>query len=286
MPSRRSQTSLSVVGFVSGSPVSQLAMARVARDHHLAAIVVPHFRGNLIQRLRRALRKHENPLASLGAPLIDARKVERLRPDLIVCWSYPHILPASTLAVARLGALNVHMALLPRHRGVDPIFWTYWDDDATAGVTIHWMTERVDAGDVAAQDEMPLERGLASRELYRRIAARGTDLLAAVLMDVARGKAARRPQDESQATYESAEKTARALVPFAQWPAERVWHVLSGLGDLRGNLIANATDQPLKHGRATGFRITADVEPGRVVVGDASYEVHCRDGVVNVDRRN
>jgi methionyl-tRNA formyltransferase len=279
-------TSLTVVGFASGSPQSHIAMTRIARDHRLAAIVMPRPRAGLRQLLRRALRRPATPLAQLGAPIIDAAEVGRYRPDLIVVASFPKILQAATLATARLGALNLHMSLLPRHRGVDPIFWTYWDDDRTAGVTVHWVDQGIDTGDIAAQEAMPLERGLPSRQLYMQLSERGAELLAGVLAAIAAGHGERRPQDASGATYESAADIARARIPFAQWPAERVWHVLSGLGDQRSGLFADSAGRPVAHGRATSYRLAGTVEPGRIVAGDASYELHCRDGVVAVERRH
>jgi methionyl-tRNA formyltransferase len=147
------------------------------------------------------------------------------------------------------------------------------------------MNEYVDAGDIAAQEAMPLARGLASREAYAQLTAVGVELLAGVLNQIASGYAPRAPQNDALATYESAADIARARVPFAQWPAERVWHVLSGLGDQHSGLIADATGRALAHGRATGYRITTDIEPGRLVLAASNYELHCRDGVVAVNWR-
>jgi methionyl-tRNA formyltransferase len=275
-------TSLKAVGFASGSPQSIAAMVSLARDHRLAAIVVPGRSSRLRQLARRALGR-PNPLERLGAPLIDSSQIERFRPDIIVVASYPRLIPAAALGVARIGALNMHMSLLPRHRGVDPIFWTYWDDDPQAGVTIHWMTERFDAGDIAAQEALLFPRGLASRMLYVQLTSLGVDLLARVLTQVASGLLPRKPQNETGATYESAADIARARLPLAQWPAERVWHVLSGLGDQRSGLFAGAAGLLLAHGRATGYRLTDEIEPGRVVVARGGYELHCRDGIVAVE---
>ena len=153
------------------------------------------------------------------------------------------------LGAARIGALNMHASALPRHRGVDGIFGTYWDDDSEAAITIHWIDERIDAGDIAAQKSIPLARGRPSRELYMELASIGVELLAGVLEEVSSGQMPRRKQDESRASYRSAADIARARVPFAEWPAERVWHVLSGLGDQRSGLVADAAGQPLRHGR-------------------------------------
>jgi methionyl-tRNA formyltransferase len=277
--------SLTVVGFASGSPQSQAAMARIARDHRLAAIVVPPSHRGLRERMRHLLKRTEDPLAQLDAPLIAVTEVERFHPDIIVVASFPRIIPAGTLMAARIGALNVHMSLLPRHRGPDPIFWTYWDDDREAGVTIHWINQRIDAGEIVAQRSLPLERGRASRNLYLHLTSCGAELLASVLAQVASGDTPSRPQDERQATYESTADIAGARIPFAKWSAERVWHVLSGLGDQRSGLIADSAGRQLAHGRAAHYRITEQGEPGRIIVIDAGYEVHCCDGTVTVERR-
>jgi methionyl-tRNA formyltransferase len=276
---------LTIVGFASGSPLSQLAMARLARDHRLVAIVQPPQRGGVLRKFARMLLRRKNPLAAFGIPLIDASEVGRFKPDVIVVASFPRIIPASVLGAARIGALNMHASALPRHRGIDGIFGTYWDDDGEAAITIHWIDERIDAGDIAAQKSIPLARGRPSRELYMELASIGVELLAGVLEEVSSGQMPRRKQDESRASYRSAADIARARLPFAQWPAERVWHVLSGLGDQRSGLVADAAGQPLVHGRATHYRLASDVEPGRISAADASYELHCRDGIVTLSGR-
>jgi methionyl-tRNA formyltransferase len=275
---------LTVVGFASGSPLSQMAMARIARDHRLAAIVVPPRPVSLLRKLARALRPGKSPLAELGVPLVDASEVGRFKPEMIVVASFPRIIPASVLAEARVGALNMHASALPRHRGVDGIFGTYWDDDPDAAMTIHWINQRIDGGDIAAQQSIPLARGRPSRELYMELAAIGVELLASVLGEISSGRFPRRQQDENGASYRSAADIARARIPFADWPAERVWHVLSGLGDQRSGLVNDMSGQPLMHGRATHYRLASDIEPGQIAASDAGYELHCRDGIVMLGR--
>jgi methionyl-tRNA formyltransferase len=279
-------TALTVVGFASGSPQSEAAMRRIARDHHLLAIVVPRQRGGLRESVRRLLRRSENLFAGLNAPLVDFSEAAKFRPDVFVVASFPKIIPAEILAAARLGALNMHLSLLPRHRGPDPLFWMYWQDDRDAGMTIHWMTERIDAGDVIVQRAMPLERGMPSRVAYMRLTALGVDLLSDALARLGDGSAPRTPQNDALATYESAADIAAARIPFGSWPAERVWHVLSGLGDQFTGLVVDPLNgKRLAHGRAVGYRLTKDCEPGRIATTDAGFELHCRDGIVAVDHR-
>src|SRR4051812_26389897 len=97
---------LTVVGFASGSPFSQMAMAAVARHQRLVGVVVPQPRSGLIRRLGRVMGRTQGALDSLGVPLLSARQAEGVRPDLIVVASFQSIVPAATLASARLGALN------------------------------------------------------------------------------------------------------------------------------------------------------------------------------------
>ena len=234
--------------------------------------------------IRSKFRGGASPLGELGAPVVDFADVERLRPDLIVVASFPTLIPAGTIAAANVGSLNVHMSLLPRHRGVDPIFWTYWDDDRAAGVTVHWMDSRLDSGDIAAQESLAFERGFASRDLYMQLAHLGVELLSGVLKDVSSGCALRQPQGEAGATYESAADISGARIPAAQWPAERVWHVVRGLGDQRSGLLAEHEGKFLPHGRAIRYRVTDDTHPGRVAIVNEGYEVHCQDGIVTVER--
>jgi methionyl-tRNA formyltransferase len=261
-----------------------MAMARLARDHRLAAIVAPPLPGGPLRKLVRSLRGRKHPLAQFGVPLIGAREVGRYEPDLIVVASFPLIIPKSLLATARIGALNMHASALPRHRGVDGIFGTYFDDDREAAMTVHWIDARIDAGDIAAQQSIPLLRGRPSRELYMELAAIGVELLSGVLERVSAGHLPRRAQDESHASYRSAADIARTRIPFAEWPAERVWHVLSGLGDQRSGLVNDAAGAPLIHGRAGQFDLCAS-QPGRISVAEQHYELHCRDGIVTLQRR-
>lgn len=271
---------LDVVGFASGSPLSVLAMQRLARDHRLRAIVLPPapragWRGVARRLLRGAPR---DPFEGIEAPRWTLAQAMQARPDAVVVASFPALLPVAAFAGARLGAFNLHMSLLPRHRGVDPIFSTYWDDDRQAGVSVHWLAAGVDRGPVAAQAARPLPRGLASRELYAALSRDGVDTMSAVLAALAQGRAGRVPQDAARATQRNARAIAALRVPAAQWPCERAWHVLAGLGDQYHGLL----DGPFRHGRALGYRAGVPSMPGHIETTPVGYVVHCLDGVVDV----
>lgn len=124
-----------------------------------------------------------------------------LQPDVLVTAAYGQIVPDRLLALPRLGPVNVHPSLLPRHRGPDPIRRALWHGDARTGVTVLRMGREIDAGAVLAQVVMDMQEGEDAEALAGRLAALGGELLVRVLHDLATGEAREVPQDEAAATY-------------------------------------------------------------------------------------
>lgn len=134
---------------------------------------------------------------------------ERLRPDLIASIGFNRRIPKAVLACARLGAVNFHPSLLPRHRGAHPQFWALASGDAETGVTAHYMTERFDDGPIVAAERFPIDPeetlsslggklAAAEERLFLRIVAAfaGGGPLPAVPQDDAAATAAPRVRDE------------------------------------------------------------------------------------------
>jgi len=99
------------------------------------------------------------------------------RPDLIVTLHFDQILAPATIAAARLGGINLHPSLLPRHRGPVPAFWALADGDRETGVSLHRLAPRIDAGALIAQRRVPLPPGMSALEAARRLHFAGLPLL-------------------------------------------------------------------------------------------------------------
>jgi methionyl-tRNA formyltransferase len=86
-----------------------------------------------------------------------ALALESHRVDLVIVFGFAWKIPRAVLAVPRLGVLNVHVSMLPKYRGPAPLLWAIRNGDPTGGVTVHWMDEDFDTGNVLAQkDGIPL----------------------------------------------------------------------------------------------------------------------------------
>lgn len=107
------------------------------------------------------------------------------RPDLIVTLHFDQILSAETVALAPLGGINLHPSLLPRHRGPIPAFWAL--AEGGAGVSVHRLVPKIDAGEVLAQRAVDLPAGISALEAARRLHLAGLPLLDQALARVAAG---------------------------------------------------------------------------------------------------
>lgn len=146
----------------------------------------------------------------LGYPVIQpenyddsvfAATVQQHAPDWFIVIAFGNILQKRHLALPRLGALNVHASLLPRHRGAAPIQWAIINGDAETGVTTMVMDEGLDSGDMLLKARTAIEAHDTAASLHDRLASMGADLLIQTLDALAMDQIEPEPQDHAAATY-------------------------------------------------------------------------------------
>ena len=285
---------LRVLLFGSGSPASLIALHALHRCATIAGVVVPGKRkARFWQRspaapLAELARRESLPVYPFDAhqqqSLVDALARDKVRPDLICVATFPSILRQEVLQVGAGGGINIHWALLPKHRGPDPLFWTYLNDDSTTGSTLHWLNERADAGPILLQREIPLARGRPIIDVYRELAAIGGELFTSAISLIRSGRSPREPQDEQRATNEPSRAAGTWRVDAAHWPAERVWHVVRGLTVGSASLLEDGRGVRLLHGPARGYSIGKyDRPPGTIEPAGDGWRVFCADGYVDVE---
>lgn len=150
------------------------------------------------------------PVSLKGDEAYDA--LAALAPELIVVAAYGKILPKRILELPKLGCINVHSSLLPRYRGAAPINWAILNGDEVTGVTIMYMAEGLDTGDIISQRETPIDPNETVETLHDRLADIGAELLVETVASIADGTAQRTPQDDSLSCY--APMLGRELSPI------------------------------------------------------------------------
>ncbi|MGN1000807.1 MAG: methionyl-tRNA formyltransferase [Bacilli bacterium] len=132
---------------------------------------------------------------------IEYEKVLAFKPDIIVTCAYGQILPNEILNYPKYGCINVHASLLPKYRGGAPIQRAIMNGEVKTGITIMYMNEGMDTGDMIEKKELIIQNDDNYDEVSKKLSVIGTDLLEDVLPKVIRGKIKRTIQDNEDATY-------------------------------------------------------------------------------------
>ncbi|MEL7604283.1 MAG: methionyl-tRNA formyltransferase, partial [Bacillota bacterium] len=127
--------------------------------------------------------------------------LREVAPDMIVTAAFGQILSKELLDIPPMGCINVHASLLPKYRGAAPVQWAIIKGKKQSGVTIMYMNEGLDTGDMIASAIVPVGDDMTGGQLYETLSQTGAELLAKTLDDIVRGKATRTQQNEAEASY-------------------------------------------------------------------------------------
>jgi methionyl-tRNA formyltransferase len=154
--------------------------------------------------------------------------------DLIVVACFPFILPKGWLDAPRLGCLNLHPSMLPAYRGPQPLFWQLRAGEQNTGITLHFMEQTADTGDIAAQAHVRLPDGISESEVDTLLANKGAALLVELLRDPE--NIPRSPQDEKIATYQPA-PAPEDYVLSTSWNVRKAYNFIQGVRERGGVVI-------------------------------------------------
>ncbi len=146
-------------------------------------------------------------------------RIKEVCPDLIVVAAYGKILPPELLQIPGLGCINIHASLLPKYRGAAPIHRSVIEGEDKTGVTLMYMEEGLDTGDMIAARSTHIEKKTTA-ELHDELSEMGADLLVKTLPCIELGINGRTKQDESKATYAPMISKEDEWVDFSRRPEE------------------------------------------------------------------
>lgn len=205
--------------------------------------------------------------------------------DVAIVAAYGQLLSPEVLRVPRLGCLNLHASLLPRHRGASPIQAAIREGDVETGMTVMYMDEGLDTGDILLMARTPVLADDTGGRLHDRLAALAPVALERALDLLEAGSAPRLRQDSALATHcgklrredgrldwsRSAVELERLVRAYDPWP---------------GTFTRLANGVALKIHRASVLPATgATAAPGDVLAADskAGLIVQCGDGWLRLD---
>ena len=190
--------------------------------------------------------------------------LKSLAPDLCVTAAFGQILSQEILDIPRIGTVNVHASILPRHRGSAPINWAILQGDEVVGVTTMMTDKGIDTGDMLLKAETPYIKGETAGELTIRMAELGAKLLIDTLKAMEAGTLERIPQDHANMTYDPMLTKEMGVIDWTHSAADIV-NRIHGLNPWPGCSTA------IEGGRLKLLR--AEVaegagQPGEIIVAD------------------
>lgn len=243
--------------------------------------------------IKRALGESAVPILQ-PSRIKSAEAVEQIRawaPDAIVVMAYGQILPRSVLEIPRIACLNLHASLLPRHRGAAPIQAAIVAGDQETGITVMWMDEGLDTGDILLQSRIAISRDETGGSLHDRLGKIAPAALEKALSQLGHGTAPRAAQDSAAASYapklergdgkidwtESADVIERKIRAFNPWPGAFT-NLTAKSGPARklkifsGVVLLNVNEKPGTLVRFENGEIVIAAESGALSLGEVQLE--------------
>lgn len=200
------------------------------------------------------------------------------KPDLIVTAAYGQMIPNEVLSLCK--AVNVHGSLLPKRRGGAPIQRAIMEGDQETGITIMYMAQQMDSGDIIAQRSIPILREDTTTTLFKKMAFIGSELLLEVLPSIIDGSAKGIPQDISKVTFSFNLKPEDELLDFNQ-TSETILNHLRGLLDEPGGSIY-IEDVRIKIYDAIKHDIISKEAPKTILSTKKELVIKTKDGALSI----
>ena len=157
-------------------------------------------------------------------------KIASLKPDILFSFYYRKMIGRAILDIPRLGALNLHGSLLPAYRGRCPVNWVLVKGENQTGVTLHYMVDKPDAGDIVGQKEVQIEFNDTARTLYDKLCAAAGGLLAKVLPVIKTEQIPRRKQDLTEGSYYGGRRPEDGRIDWTK-SAREIYNLIRAVTD-------------------------------------------------------
>lgn len=155
-------------------------------------------------------------------------KIKKLSPDLIIVFNYSKILKKELFEIPKLGTINIHPSLLPKYRGAHVVNWVLINGEKETGVTVHYVNEGIDSGDIIYQKKIKLTMKDTCATLAKKIEEIAVKTLSEALKSLAIGRVRRKKQDNKKATYYKKRYPKDGKIHWAK-PAIEIYNLIRAL---------------------------------------------------------
>lgn len=199
----------------------------------IGVVCQPDREGSGFSPVKKLALEHNIPLFQPMSIKTDYQNILDLNPDIIITCAYGQIIPKAIIDAPRFGCVNIHASLLPKLRGGAPIHRAIINGDIKTGITIMYMSEKMDTGPIIAQKETDISPTDNVGILHDRLSLLGRDFLLETLPDIISGNITPVRQKEAEATFAWNIKREDEHINFSKSKRE-VYNLIRGLNPWPG----------------------------------------------------
>ena len=226
--------------------------------------------------------KHNIPVFQPSKIRFDYEEIKKVSPDLIVTCAYGQILPKEVLEIPRLGSINVHASLLPKYRGGAPIQYAIMNGESETGITIMYMDEGMDTGDMIVSRSIPILDNDNLASLSNKLSKLGASLLEEVLPSISNGTNERLKQNDTLASYAPIIKREDEHIDFHQKASEVANKVRALYPHPLANVIIDGEEVKVLEGYIGDLTKSA---PGKIIdIKKDAIGISCLDRVYYITK--
>ncbi|MBT6052770.1 MAG: hypothetical protein HOG49_38715 [Candidatus Scalindua sp.] len=158
-----------------------------------------------------------------------ARNLKNINVDLIVTYSYPMILSKNLIETASMGGINIHNGLLPEHRGCNVLNWVLVNGEKSTGVTIHWLDEWIDTGDIIGRRTIDINFEDTALTLRNKLIKEGLALINKLIPQIMYDSAPRMRQNSDNACYYRKRTPEDGLINWYKMSDKEIYNLIRAL---------------------------------------------------------
>lgn len=278
------------VMFMGTPEIAAGCLAELAASHEVVAVVTgedkPRGRKMIMTPTATKVKAME-----LGIPVYTPRTLRdeafhsllsEICPEAIAVVAYGKILPKSVIDFPKYGCVNLHVSLLPKYRGAAPMQRAIIEGESKTGVTVMYMDEGLDTGDIISSVEFPIGPEDDFEAIHDRSLEIGAPLLARTLTEIGEGRAKRVPQDNSKSCYAAKIEKEDCKLDFTKsakildFQIRGVTPIPGAFAYLGGKMLKICKATPTAGKGAAGEVIELNSQ------GEGSFTVACGEGALIV----
>lgn len=210
------------------------------------------------------------------------KKISGLKPDIIFSFYYRKMICRGILEIPKLGAINLHGSLLPAYRGRCPVNWVLIKGEKRTGITLHYMIDKPDAGDIVGQKAVTIDLSDTAKTLYDKLCRAAKELLDELLPLIKKGQIPRQKQDLKAGSYYGGRRPEDGRIDWNK-SAQDIYNLIRGVTEpYPGAFAILENAEKLIIWWAEPVKSNISKVAGEVEIGAEKIRVHTGKDAINL----